>query len=366
MLRVRDLCIAIAALSLTGCEAEQAVTESKPTIRAIKHMTLDQRAGLQQRRIAGVVTAALTTNVGFEINGQVIELLRNVGDAVETGELIARLDPEPSRLRLAQSENSIVQAEATLDDARKKFEQQRKLRRQGYVTQAEFDTAEAAFKNAEGALGVARSQLDLARRDLAKTDLKAPFPGVIARQEVEVYQEVTGGQTIYAVQSRGEDKVEASLPETLINTVSLGSSVDISFPPLGGASVKGIVDEIAPLTGAANAYPIEIRLDQAPPGLRSGMSAELVFRFATESTGKAFLVPMSALRPRVGSEDSLVFVFDPGTETLSQRTVRVTNVENNSLSVVGDLKEGEIIATAGVSFLHDGMKVTLFDINLLK
>ena len=56
-----------------------------------------------------------------------IELLRKAGDRVDDGELIARLDPEPSRLRVAQSENSLAQAQASLDDARKKFEQQRKL-----------------------------------------------------------------------------------------------------------------------------------------------------------------------------------------------------------------------------------------------
>lgn len=362
----RILPLMFAALLLSACDKEQVAQDAQPTVRAIKYMTLDQRAGLQQRRIAGIVTASVSTNVGFEINGQVIELLRKAGDSVQTGELIGRLDPEPSRLRLAQSQNAISQAQATLDDARKKFEQQRKLKGQGYVTQAEFDTAEAALKNAEGAVGVAESQLDLARRDLAKTDLRAPFSGVIARLEVDVFQEVSGGQTIYAIQSEGEDKIEASLPETLINRISLGSSVEVSFPPLNGASVQGVVDEIAPLTGAANAYPIEVRLEQAPPGLRSGMSAELIFRFETESTGKAFLVPMTALRPKVGADESSVFVFNPDTSALVERTVRVTNVENNSLEVVGDLKAGEIIATAGVSFLHDGMKVSLFDANLLK
>ncbi len=362
----RHLFFVLAALALSACEQKQAFQEAKPALRAIKYMALDQRAGLQQRRIAGVVTAAISTNVGFEINGQVIELLRKVGDSVETGELLARLDPEPSRLRLARAENSVAQAQATLDDARKKFAQQRKLRQRGYVTQAEFDTAEAALKNAEGAVGVAQSQLDLARRDLVKTGLKAPFAGVIARREVEVFQEVTGGQTIYAIQSEGEDKIEASLPETLINTVSLGSIVEVSFPPLGGAAVQGVVDEIAPLTGAANAYPIEVRLDQAPPGLRSGMSAELLFRFETQTTGKAFLVPMTALKPKAGTGEASVFVFDPSSETLTERTVTVANVENNSLEIIGALKAGEIIATAGVSFLHDGMKVTLFNAKSLQ
>lgn len=362
----RILLIGIAALVLAACDEESASDKTAPTIRAIKHMTLDQRAGLQQRRIAGIVTAAVSTNVGFEISGQVVELLRKAGDAVEADELIARLDPEPSRLRVAQSQNTLAQQQATLDDARKKFDQQKKLRQQGYATQTALDTAEASLKNAEGAVGVADSQLDLAKRDLAKTDLKAPFAGVIARRAVDEFQEVSGGQTIYAIQSDGEDKIEASLPETLINTVSLGSTVDVRFPPLGGATVSGVVDEIAPLAGDANAYPIEIKLENAPPGLRSGMSAELIFRFETEATGEAFLVPMTAIKPRVGSEDSSIFVYDTATEKLVERAVQVTNVENNSLEIVGDLSAGEIIATAGVSFLHDGMAVTLFDSDLLK
>ena len=361
----RFLVFAAALLTLGACDEEQVADDTAPAIRAIKHMVLDQRAGLQQRRIAGIVKAAVSTNVGFEIGGQAIELLRKAGDPVEAGELIARLDPEPYRLQVSQAQNTLAQQQATLDDAQKKFDQQQRLRTQGFATQTALDSAEAALKTAQGAVGVARSQLELAERDLAKTDLKAPFAGVIARRAVEVFEEVTGGQTIYAVQSDGEDKVEASLPETLINSVSLGSSVDVNFPPLGNVSVVGTVDEIAPLAGDANAYPIEIRLENAPPGLRAGMSAELIFRFETEATGEAFLVPMTAILPRVGSEAASIFVFDPATGTLDERAVQVTNVENNSLVIIGDLTPGDIVATAGVSFLHDGMQVTLFDSDLL-
>lgn len=362
----RLIVMSVLCLCLAACEEEQAAQTQAPAVRAIKHMALDQRAGLQQRRIAGIVKAAVSTNVGFEINGQIVELLRKSGDAVEAGELIARLDPEPSRLQVAQARNTLAQQQATLDDAQKKFDQQQQLRTQGYATQTALDSAEAALKTAQGAVGVAESQLDLAERDLAKTDLKAPFTGVIARRAVEVFEEVGGGQTIYAIQSDGEDKVEASLPETLINSVSLGSGVDVSFPPLGNVAVKGMIDEIAPLAGDANAYPIEIKLENAPPGLRAGMSAELIFRFETEATGKAFMVPMTAILPRLGSEDGSIFVYDADSGTLDERPVTVTNVENNSLEIVGELAAGEIVATAGVSFLHDGMAVTLFDSDLLK
>ena len=352
-------------LALSGCDEDAETTDEAP-VRAIKYMSLDQRAGLQDRRIAGIVAAAQTTNIAFETSGQVIELLRKPGEPVEADALVARLDSEPYRLQVAQAQNSLDQALATLDDAQKKFDQQQKLRDQGYATQTALDSAEATLKNAKGAVGVAESQLDLARRDLAKTDLRAPFSGVVARQQVDVFEEVTGGQAIYAIQNVGEGKIEASLPETLINTVSLGAEVRISFPPLGDAETIGTVDEIAPLTGDANAYPIEITLQRTPPGLRAGMSAEVTFSFASEETGKAFVVPLTAVQPNPGQEEAHVYVFDPEAKTLSKRMVRVVNVKDNSLEVMGNLSQGEIIATAGISFLHDGMRVDLFDPEALR
>lgn len=346
-------------LVLLGCDDDEQTAEQE-VIRAIKYMTLEERAGTQERRIAGIVAASQTTNAAFETAGQVTELLRRSGDAVAEGDLIARLDPEPYQLRVAEAENALAQAEAGLDDARKKFAQQDDLFKQGFATRTAFDSAEAAFKNAQGAVGIAESQLDLARRDLKKTDLTAPFSGVIARRDVEVFEEISGGQSIYAIQSADEGKIEASIPETLINIVSLGASVDVSFPPLGGASTTGTIDEIAPSAGDANAYPIEIVLGNAPSGMRPGMSAEVTFSFESAETGTAFVVPMGAVAANPGGASN-VFVFDPATQTLSSRSVDVANVHNNSLQIIGDLNPGEIIATAGISFLHDGMRVDLFD-----
>ena len=293
--------------------------------------------------------------------------MRKTGDMVEAGELLARLDPEPLQLALDQARGELARAIAAQDDAAKKFEQQSRLLQQGFATRTAYDSAEATLKSAEGAVAVARSVVERAKRDLARADLKAPFAGVIARRFVEVYEEVTGGQPIFAMQTDGRGKIEASLPETLVNRITLGSEVDVSFPPLGDATVAGTVDEIAPLAGDANAYPIKIALERAPAGVRPGMSAELTFRFATEASGTAFLVPLAAVRPVVdGSADAAVFVYDPDSGTLASRKVTIANVEQNSLQIVGDLAEGDIIATAGVSFLHDGMRVELFDPEALR
>ena len=225
-----------------------------------------------------------------------------------------------------------------------------------------LDTAEATLKNNKGAVGVAKSQLDLARRDLAKTELRAPFDGVVARKLVEVFEDVQTGQEIYALQTDAEDKVEASVPETLITKISIGSVVNIQFPPLGGVSVLGRVDEVSPLTGDANAYPVEVALDSVPGELRPGMSAEITFTFPSDETGEAFVLPMGAVLPDAqGGVDGQVFVYDPDEKIVHKRDVTVVNLSNNELHVLGALNEGDIIASAGVSFLHEGMRVELFD-----
>ena len=97
------------------------------------------------------------------------------------------------------------------------------------------------------------------------------------------------------------------------------------------------------------------------------MSAEIIFRFASAETGAAFVVPMTAVLPNpVEGGMARVFVFDPGTGLLEARDVQVTNVKDNRLQIIGDIAEGEVIATAGISFLHDGMEVELFDPALLQ
>ncbi|MEM7745300.1 MAG: efflux RND transporter periplasmic adaptor subunit [Pseudomonadota bacterium] len=366
MVRRLGLALLLAPMLLAACDEEESV-QVVEEVRAIKYMALDQRAGQQERRIAGIVSAAISSNVAFETSGQVISLPRNAGDPVNEGDLIGQLDPEPYRFQLSQAESSLSQAEASLEDARRKFEQQQQLFNEGFATQTALDSATATLKNAEGAVGVAQSQLDLARRDLSKTDLRAPFAGLISRKLIEVFEEVAGGQAIYAIQTEGQDKIEAALPETMINTVSLGFEVEVSFPPLRGTTVAGSVSEISPLTGDANAYPIEVALNNIPPGLRPGMSAEVIFQFASDETGVAFSVPLSAvLADAAGGEDAYVFVYQPDSSTLTKRTVKVSNIRDNALLISGDIESGEIIATAGVSFLHDGMTVELLDPNLLR
>ncbi len=344
--------------TIGGCD-DAPEAAAPPPVRAIKYMTLEQGAGAQMRRISGVVAAGTSADVAFQTGGQVVALEKSVGDAVTSGDVLARLDPEPLRLRLASAESELARAEATLADAQSKFNQQKTLFDRGYATRTNYESALASVKTSRGALGVAESQYRIAKRDLAKATLKAPFAGVIARRAVDPYEEVATGQTIYVLQTEGQNEVRLSLPETLITRVAVGDAVKVAIPLAQPGPIDGVVAEVAPLAEGANAYPVTVRLEGSPQTLRPGMSAQVMFEFETSEADDAFAVPIAALKPETGDQGGTVFVFENG--RLSARKVDVVNVRDNMLHIVGPIREGEVIATAGVSLLYDGMPARLLD-----
>ena len=89
------------------------------------------------------------------------------------------------------------------------------------------------------------------------------------------------------------------------------------------------------------------------------MSAQAMFEFETPQAAGAYSIPIAALKPDTGAQGGTIFVFDNG--KLAARKVRVVNVRDNNLQIEGDVAPGEVIATAGVSLLYDGMPARLLD-----
>jgi RND family efflux transporter MFP subunit len=359
-------CLAVPAmLILLGCdEVAEAPPEDPP--RAIKYVTLEERAGEQVRLIAGIVAPDVASQVAFETAGQVREILVSIGDRVEAGQVLARLDAEPFDLAIRSVTSELAQQRALLEDAEKKFEQQQQLFDRGFATRTAFDSARATLLGAQASVAAAETALNIAERDKLKAEMTAPFAGVIAAKLVEVFEEVSPGAPILTLQSEGQEKIELALPETMINQIAVGDESAVRFPTLPGAQGLAAITEIGAQTSAGAAYPVTLAMLTSPPGVRPGMSAEVAFSFRTEMTDNAFLLPIGAILGEPSSEGGpgkrYVFVFDEAAGAVRKREVATVNVRDNMLEIVSEeIQVGDKVAAAGVSFLADGMEVTLFD-----
>jgi multidrug efflux pump subunit AcrA (membrane-fusion protein) len=158
------------------------------------------------------------------------------------------------------------------------------------------------------------------------------------------------------------------MPETLIARIDRGASARATFPSMTTradgerVAVEAIVTEIGSRAGTGNAFPVRADLVESPPGIRPGMTAELTFelpRVEADDLGiDGFLVPFAAVRVELDEQFS-VFVFDEASSTVHRKPIRTGGIRDNDIAVLSGLEEGDIIATAGVSFLRDGQTVRL-------
>lgn len=354
-----SLFLGFSLVGLSACEEEKKVVE-KP-IRSIKTMVVKNRAGDQVRRIAGLTESSIVTDLAFQVGGRITTMNSEVGERVEKGAVIAVLDAEPFQLRIRTAQGKVSDAEAKLKDTEAKFKQQSTLYKQGFATKTAYDTALSSFKSAKSSVDVAKAEIELAERDMRQTTLTSPLAGSVTEKYVERFSEISTGQKIVQISADGDLKVKASVPEGLVRRLSVGAPVKVSFPTLQGRLEPGKITEIGTRAGSTNSFPVTVVLDNPVTDLQPGLTAEIGFKYKTQASGTAFLLPVTAVLATAPKVGGTVFVFDKSASTVKQKKVQVVNVHNNELEVAGDVKEGDIVAVAGVSFLVDGMKVKLLE-----
>lgn len=359
-------CFALVA----GCGSDVPPPELPP--RAIAWERVSSSPSGQERVISGIVTAIDFTRLAFEVGGTVETVEVNLGDVVEKDQVLARLDPEPFQLAVSNAEAGLAEAEALRAQALATYERYAEVADTGAISAQELDQSVAMRDSRQSQFDASRSRLNLARRDLRRSVLRAPFRGAISSRQIDPAMEVASGQIAFEMDSAESGlRVEVQMPETLIPSVRQGDEVQVTFPSIAapgpGQRSAAVVAEVGTRAGVGNAFPVRVDLREPPRGLRPGMTAEVSFSLARDELGvgfDGFLIPVAAAYPEQGSGFS-VFVYDPESSTVSKRPIRTGGVRENSIAVLEGLAAGDIIATAGVSFLRDGQQVTLLDEQLV-
>lgn len=356
--------------TLVGCGQDASPPELPP--RAIQWQRVSGSLDGEKRVISGIVLSIEDTRLAFEVNGTVKTVEVNLGDTVEQGQVLARLDPEPLELAVRDAEAALSEANALLAQARSTLS--RYVAAGAAVARQEVDQARAVQASRRSQAEAARARLGLAQRDLRLSVLEAPFSGTVSSKQIDPAMRVAAGETAFEMDSEETGlRVEVQMPETLIARVRQGNKVEVEFPVIGDPRFEAadqrfeaVVAEVGTRAGSGNAFPVRADLVDPPPGLRPGMTAEVSFaipRDASLPRLEGFLIPLAAALAEPENRFS-VFVYDPETSTVTKRPIRPGGVADNDIAVLEGLENGDIIATAGVTFLSDGQKVTLLEESL--
>ncbi|MFH0880312.1 MAG: efflux RND transporter periplasmic adaptor subunit [Lentisphaerota bacterium] len=343
-------------LLIPGCaQKEQAIPE---VIRPVVTMTAVAPEAGRQRTFSGMAKASVETYLSFRISGEIRELPIKSGMTVKTGGLIAQLDTTDCELQVKQNEAQVAQAEAQLEQAKSEYERIRQLYESQSVSKSVLDGQQASFKSSQASRDAAQKGLELARQQLDYCTLRAPVEGLIDSVPFEAHQTISAGQTIAVMTSGDELEVDLGIPEALISKVHVGDSATVTFDAVAGEVFEAIVSEVSVRPGDSGAYPVNLKLLKPDSRIRPGMVAEATFSFESAGAAGVMVIPPAAVVPTPQGE-RFIWIVNPATETVTQRTVKVGALTSAGLEILEGLKPGEQLVIRGVHRLEDGMKVKL-------
>lgn len=324
--------------------------------------------------IAGSLAPSARFVLAPEVGGRLVALHHDIGDVVERGEVVARLDDRSFAQAVVAAEAAVAVAVARLAEARSSVtvirrtaERAATLVERGVAAESERDrteaerlAAEAGIAVAEAQLEAARAELEAARLRLAETVVTADWDGddeqrVVGQRYVDVGETLAAGQSVVSILGLDPLRAEIHIPEAGYSRIEPGSVASLRTAAWPEETFPAEVARIAPRFDPASRQALVVlRVPNAQRRLRPGMyvRAELVLDRRENTT----LIPEAALVGRRG--DPAVFAVSPDGSTVARVPVTVGLRDAGRVEVTGEgLTERVVIL--GHHLIEDGSAIII-------
>jgi RND family efflux transporter MFP subunit len=284
-------------------------------------------------------------------SGRVAALYAEVGDLVRSGQALAKLDTSLVAPQVASLEASLQESRANAAVAQAEYRRARAVASIGALSAQEIERREAAAIAAEAKVKVVGAQLSEARARLRRTEVRAPFDGVVLTRSAEVGQLAgPGGAPLFrlgradGIEMRG-NVAERDLPRLAVGQPSSVrvTGVDQAFP--GKVRLIGAVIDPQTRLGSVR-VDLESHRDLRPGAFARG---EIVV-----GKGRRPMLPQTAVMS--DEAGNYVLVVDAANK-VQRRTVRVEGSRAAGVVIAAGLAEGDRVVTTAGPYLRAGEPV---------
>ena len=242
--------------------------------------------------VSGTLKATQTAVVKARVAGELMDLAVREGDAVQAGQVLARIDPTEYLARWRQAQQTADSAKAQLDIAQKQFDNNEALVKQGFISQTALQTSQMSLNGARASHQSALAAADVARKALDDAALKAPISGQIAQRLAQPGERVAVDARIVEIVNLGQFELEVALPAEDAGKARVGMKAQLRIEGLN-EPVAASVLRINPSTQAGSRSVLVYLGLPGRAGLRQGLFAQGTL--GTE-TVQAVAVPLSSVR----------------------------------------------------------------------
>ncbi|MDO5057368.1 MAG: efflux RND transporter periplasmic adaptor subunit [Lautropia sp.] len=332
--------------------------ESAPPVMTVTVETPQQMAMTMRLPLDGDVAAWEEAALASEVNGQqLVDVLVNVGDRVEKGQVLARFSAQTTQAEVSRAEASVAEARAALVEAQSNAGRAARLRKTGAVSTQQIIQYQVAARTARARLRSARAALRAQQENLRFTVLRAPDSGLIAARSASVGSVPSAGTELFRLIRQGRLEWRAEVMESDLGRISVGDEAELKLP--GQQGIKAQVRTIAPSIDAKTRTALVYFDLPADPALRAGMflGGELLL-----GKSQAMTLPAQAVVPRDGF--NYVYRLDQD-KRVHRVKVKTGRLEGNRIEILpeppGRLQDSDRIVVQGAGFLSEGDKVRVVD-----
>ena len=378
--------LAAAGAACSGSDSARAgTTDRQPKQVSVVPVKLDSvRRAVD---VVGTLTAVDQVTVSSEAEGTVRAILADLGDRVQTGQILVKIDNERQQYAFQQQQAALTRtlaqygakdpqhlpdpentpdvrrASAELAQAQSAFDRAQTLLKRELVAQQTFDDAHAELKTKQAGYEVAlqnarnltaniqaaEAAMKMSDRQLRDTDIRAPFDGYVERRLVNLGELVKSQMPVMSIVRLDPLKVIAEIPERMAPWIDDGRPVELRVDAYPTRAFVGKVTRISPAVNTGTrAFPFEAAVPNTDGALKPGTFARV--HVESGKVDEVLTLPYSALQYRYGV--NRVFVVNG--DRLEMRELQVGERLGDRIEVTSGVKPGERVVVSDVETLNGG------------
>lgn len=304
--------------------------------------------------ISGSLQAQKQADLRAEVSAIVIQVLKDNGDRVQKGDLLVRLDDTTFRQALSSAEEAERAAHQSFDQAERQFNRLKTLSSTGAVSAQAQEDAEVRRNNAQSELAAARTRVVQERRQLERTEVRAPFAGIVGAREVSNGDTAQTGKALLKVIDPSSIRFEGFVPTEQVNQIKAGQIVNFRVNGFNNQPFDGRIERINPVVDlATRQVGVQVALSNTN-NLVVGLFAE--GRVQT-NVKQGLTIPESSLVQQ--GDHHYVWRVQKGVLNKVEIKLGQRDVQSGDFAVVTGLIEGDQIIRHPRGALVDGASVNM-------
>lgn len=376
----------------SGGESSKEVRKAEEASIPVKGIKAKREDLIIKLKAPGEAVTDMRITITAEVAGVIKRINVEESRHVKKGDLLVELDDEEYRLALDRAEaqrlkvlsellvekqfaepeeKRISPDKEKIQKAGADYERARMLYRNGRISREEFEKASKEYEMAliesgekkeeilAATKGLTQAEIGVkeAEMRLAKTEIRAPFSGVIFDITVSSEEYVTPSKELFTLVNISRIQVHAKVLESEIGKIKVGRGADLRFSAHPGKIFKGKIEAISPVINPEDKT-CKVIIDVANPEeeIKPGMHAEV--EIVAEVYEDRLLVPQEAVLVRTGGR-KLVFVVEGG--LAKWRYIEIGLENEDYAEILDGVKEGELVIIEGHRTLAHDAKVRVVE-----